>query len=161
MSVYFIRTGAEGPFVKIGTAIDVQARLCDLECASPFPLVLIREIPGGYLTERWLHARFADRRVHREWFSYCDEMLDILPPELVDTPPADRRAEALNRAIAGAGGVSALARALGVTRQAICQWTEVPAVRALRVEAVSGVRREELRPDLYLVEPFIPTVAAQ
>lgn len=59
------------------------------------------------------------------------------------------KTEALKRAIEAAGGTAALARPLGITVQAISQWDEVPPLRVLAVERVSGVPRHELRPDLY------------
>lgn len=59
------------------------------------------------------------------------------------------RSEALQRAIKAAGGLAGLAGPLGVTVQAISQWDEVPPLRVLAVEQVSGVPRHELRPDLY------------
>ena len=59
------------------------------------------------------------------------------------------RKEALQRAIAAAGGVGALAAPLGITAQAISQWDEVPPLRVLAVERISGISREHLRPDLY------------
>lgn len=56
---------------------------------------------------------------------------------------------ALERAIDAAGGLTKLAESLGVTKQAVAQWDEVPPLRVLAVERVSGVSRHELRPDLY------------
>lgn len=47
------------------------------------------------------------------------------------------------------GGGSKLAKALGLTRQAIYQWDEVPSGHVLKVEEVTGVPRHKLRPDLY------------
>lgn len=65
---------------------------------------------------------------------------------------------ALTRAIEAAGGQSALADFLGVSVQAITKWKkrplerQVPADRVVAVEAATNfsVKREELRPDLYL-----------
>lgn len=61
--------------------------------------------------------------------------------------------EALRRAIDAAGGLAKLAEPLGISMQAISQWDEVPPLRVLAVERVSGVSRQELRPDLYPPEP--------
>lgn len=55
----------------------------------------------------------------------------------------------LNKAITKAGSGAALGRHLGLSRQAIDQWTEIPADRVVDVEKATGVPRQELRPDLY------------
>src|SRR5262249_25018308 len=46
------------------------------------------------------------------------------------------------------GGVPKLARKLGVSRQAIYQWTEVPVERAADLERVTGIPRSRFRPDV-------------
>lgn len=60
---------------------------------------------------------------------------------------------ALTKAISLAGGTSALASKLEITRQAIPQWRGIvpTAARARQIEAVLGglVTREELRPDYF------------
>jgi DNA-binding transcriptional regulator YdaS (Cro superfamily) len=55
----------------------------------------------------------------------------------------------LSKAIEAAGGVRALARALKCAHTSILQWTKVPYRRLLDVERVTGMPREELRPELY------------
>lgn len=62
------------------------------------------------------------------------------------------KAAALKKAIESAGGQAEFARLIGITAQAVSQWDEVPPLRVLVVERVSGVSRSELRPDLYPVE---------
>jgi DNA-binding transcriptional regulator YdaS (Cro superfamily) len=47
------------------------------------------------------------------------------------------------------GGVPTLARRLGVSRQAIYQWTEVPVERAADLERVTGIPRSRFRPDVF------------
>lgn len=42
-----------------------------------------------------------------------------------------------------------LALRLGISAQAVCQWRSIPVRRVLDVERVTGVPREELRPDVY------------
>lgn len=59
------------------------------------------------------------------------------------------RTEALDRAIKAVGGLAGLAKPLGISEQAVSQWDEVPPLRVLAVEQISGVPRHELRPDLY------------
>lgn len=60
--------------------------------------------------------------------------------------------DALQRAIEKVGGLAGLATPLGVSIQAISQWDEVPPLRVIAVEKISGVPRSELRPDLYPAE---------
>lgn len=59
------------------------------------------------------------------------------------------RDQGLARAIGAAGGVAALARSLGISQPSVSNWDRVPATRVLAVEAMTGVAREVLRPDLY------------
>jgi TorA maturation chaperone TorD len=59
------------------------------------------------------------------------------------------RQAGLEHAIEAAGGISALARALGISQPAVSTWQKIPAERVLAVEAITGVSRAMLRPDLY------------
>ncbi len=59
----------------------------------------------------------------------------------------------LQRAIEAAGGVGALARALGIAQPSVSNWSRVPAERVIAVEAATGVPRGDLRPDLYPADP--------
>lgn len=45
--------------------------------------------------------------------------------------------------------VSKLASDLGVSRMAVYQWKEVPANRLVEIEQLTGIPRQDLRPDLY------------
>jgi TorA maturation chaperone TorD len=55
----------------------------------------------------------------------------------------------LSEAIRTAGGVSELARRLGISQPSVSNWNRVPAERVLDVEAATGIERVVLRPDLY------------
>jgi TorA maturation chaperone TorD len=55
----------------------------------------------------------------------------------------------LDEAIRAAGGVAALARKVGISQPSVSNWSRIPAERVLAVEAVTGVDRSLLRPDLY------------
>jgi TorA maturation chaperone TorD len=59
------------------------------------------------------------------------------------------RDSGLEEAIRAAGGVGALARSIGIAEPSISNWTTIPAERVLSVEAVTGVDRAVLRPDIY------------
>lgn len=59
------------------------------------------------------------------------------------------REAGLERAIEAVGGVGALARGLGIRQPSVSTWTKVPADRVLAIEALTGVARKMLRPDLY------------
>jgi len=55
----------------------------------------------------------------------------------------------LQEAIRAVGGVTELARRIGISQPSVSNWARVPAERVLQVENVSGIARTILRPDLY------------
>jgi molybdopterin-guanine dinucleotide biosynthesis protein B len=55
----------------------------------------------------------------------------------------------LSEAIRAAGGISELARQIGISQPSVSNWIRVPAERVNIVEAVTGIDRAVLRPDLY------------
>lgn len=59
------------------------------------------------------------------------------------------RDQGLQEAIRAAGGVSELARRLGISQPSVSNWDRIPAERVLSVEAATGVTRSVLRPDLF------------
>jgi TorA maturation chaperone TorD len=59
----------------------------------------------------------------------------------------------LSEAIQAVGGVSELARRIGISQPSVSNWDKVPAERVLAVEAATGVQRMRLRPDLYRAQP--------
>src|SRR5207237_2084670 len=59
----------------------------------------------------------------------------------------------LSAAIQAVGGVSELARRVGISQPSVSNWDKVPAERVLAVEAATGVPRMRLRPDLYREQP--------
>src|SRR5215213_11995156 len=61
----------------------------------------------------------------------------------------ETREGGLDAAIRAAGGVGALARALGISQPSVSNWQRIPAERVLAVESLTGVPRSTLRPDLY------------
>lgn len=81
--IYFVRSECPNKFIKIGLAANLKSRLLALSVASPYPLTLLRAIPGGEEEEAALHGQFAGDRAHREWFrpsAALLEMIEALPP---------------------------------------------------------------------------------
>jgi TorA maturation chaperone TorD len=59
------------------------------------------------------------------------------------------RDRGLEQAVSAVGGISELARQIGISQPSVSNWSRVPAERVLIVEAATGVDRKVLRPDLY------------
>lgn len=58
--------------------------------------------------------------------------------------------EIVEEVVQKGGGGAALAAKLGIkSRQAVYQWTRVPAAHVLKCEEITGVPRHRMRPDLY------------
>ena len=55
----------------------------------------------------------------------------------------------LQEAIRVAGGVTELARRIGISQPSVSNWSRIPAERVLSIEESTGIAREVLRPDLY------------
>lgn len=73
-TVYFLRPiGALGP-VKIGCSQDSAKRLRTVEIWSPLKLEIAASAPGTFRHENALHHRFAEQRLHGEWFAYSPEL---------------------------------------------------------------------------------------
>src|SRR6187551_2894347 len=55
----------------------------------------------------------------------------------------------LQQAINAAGGVSELARKIGIAQPSVSNWSRIPAERVASIEEMTGVDRALLRPDLF------------
>lgn len=55
----------------------------------------------------------------------------------------------LQQAIQAAGGVSELARKIGIAQPSVSNWSRIPAERVAAIEEITGVSRAVLRPDLF------------
>jgi TorA maturation chaperone TorD len=55
----------------------------------------------------------------------------------------------LQEAIRAVGGVSELARRIGISQPSVSNWDRIPAERVLTVENATGINRAILRPDLF------------
>jgi len=64
--------------------------------------------------------------------------------------------EIVSKAAQKVGGITALARELGIKHPAFYLWKRVPAERVLPIERITGISRHDLRPDLYPWPDDIP-----
>lgn len=71
--VYFIQA-ATGQ-IKIGTTGRVDWRLENLRGQCPVAVTLLATIPGRRVEEFAYHARFAEHRLHGEWFEPHPDIL--------------------------------------------------------------------------------------
>jgi TorA maturation chaperone TorD len=70
------------------------------------------------------------------------------------------RDSGLEEAIRTVGGVSELARRIGISQPSVSNWDRVPADRVAAVEAATGIERAVLRPDLFGRQTTTPITAA-
>lgn len=67
--VYFLHVPALG-IIKIGTSVRVEARIGAVwPNKMPCESLLLGEINGGRSLERIIHDKFAEHRMHGEWFA--------------------------------------------------------------------------------------------
>jgi hypothetical protein len=86
VSVYFV-TCREANAVKIGSSLEPHARLHEIQRGCPLELRLEAVLPGGHEEEFALHARFADIRLHGEWFTINEMIEAIIAVNPVSPPP--------------------------------------------------------------------------
>lgn len=60
------------------------------------------------------------------------------------------RAPELMLLFAEPGSMTRLAKGLGLRKQALSHWHEVPVAYLVRIEELTGISRRKLRPDLYM-----------
>ena len=69
--------------------------------------------------------------------------------EIIRIRAIEMRDAGLDEAVRAVGGVSELARQIGISQPSVSNWNRIPAERVLIVEAATGIDRKVLRPDLY------------
>lgn len=74
--VYFVKN-TKG-LIKIGSTMTVIERIKQLETGASEELTLLAQIDGSTATEAALHRRFAEYRVHGEWFSPGESLVTYI-----------------------------------------------------------------------------------
>lgn len=88
MPAYLIQGGDK---IKIGWAVDVEARRRQLQTSHYEDLVVVRVIDGDRSTERWMQDRFKEQRMRGEWHSFHPDMFVVVPPPAASPPPKQKR----------------------------------------------------------------------
>lgn len=173
MAIYWLKAGDAG-LVKVGLTDNVAKRIASLQTGCPYPMVLLRQEPGDRAVEDALHRHYRAKHARAEWFvldaadvavALADVMLPKPQPKRVKpAPQAGRRSVKLSTCPgiallrAKRGALAQVSRALGMTTSAPCLWAQVPGEYVVKIEAATGIPREQLRPDLYA--PRVNGVAA-
>jgi len=71
---------AAHPVIKIGKAVDIDKRICDLNTCSPINLILVASIQSKdpHSLEHYLHKMFSRNRLNGEWFDLTPSMIVAL-----------------------------------------------------------------------------------
>jgi hypothetical protein len=87
--IYFAQIDIPNGPVKIGTAKNVEKRMCELQKSMPWKLNVIALYPGDNKVEKMIHDRLfrfkMKRSVGREWFE-CNEELLFWMNNIIITP---------------------------------------------------------------------------
>ena len=75
--VYFFQPEGGGP-VKLGWSNMPRTRLAAYQNWCFVPLTMLAAIPSQMAGERMVHARFADERMHHEWFRASPRLMDFI-----------------------------------------------------------------------------------
>jgi hypothetical protein len=75
--VYFLYDPQENA-LKVGTACNINQRLCTLEVGNPRDLTFIGWIPGGLEEERKVHQSMPEQRIRGEWYRMTPEILAMV-----------------------------------------------------------------------------------
>ncbi|WP_437309943.1 GIY-YIG nuclease family protein [Sorangium sp. So ce388] len=133
MPIYFIQEAPDGA-IKIGyTGGDPFARLSALQTGNSKPLKLLAFAPGSSQHERGLHERFADLRLHGEWFRPDPRLLGFIEGMRWAFPEEQKRKPTEAPTIYGMTGeqirfIAGIARGTKLVDEALdCQ-----AIRAVR-----------------------------
>ncbi len=76
--LYFIETQCAEKFIKIGIASNVRNRMSKMQMDCPYPLKLLKLVPGAAHMERHLHKQFSIDNVTGEWFRPSAALLAII-----------------------------------------------------------------------------------
>lgn len=156
--VYAVECGGR---IKIGFSEDPQRRFNKIASDAPFPCELLGYWPGSVSDELAFHEQFKAVRVHGEWFAVTESLLAAVSDHVIPVENSTAR-----YAIHEGDSVLAvwrktqrirgeeIAGKLGITRCTWSRWEtgshKVQPERCPQIELITGIPREQIRPDIYL-----------
>lgn len=84
MSYVYVARGQGA--VKIGVALNPEARISSLQTGSPHSLKLVAQLPGDRALEADLHSRFSAHRIRGEWFKISPEIRAFIAEHRLPRP---------------------------------------------------------------------------
>jgi hypothetical protein len=154
--VYFIQCGER---VKIGWSRDPKKRLVKIQCDNGAPCILLGAVAGTLDQEAEIHDLLRPWRLSGEWFdgtaapvaAACDHFGGLNPPDAPRQRRPILRTKLAARLWQSGFRMTDVATALRIDKANLSRWarTGIPAERVCAVEAMTGIPRHELRPDLY------------
>lgn len=154
--IYVVENGS-GLF-KIGFTNDPRRRLTMLRTSSPDRLTMLGVVPATMSDEKEVHRLLEPWRVAREWFRPCRAMQPLIDGlvALADNGrdwqvPADAhplKAWRISRKLTG----TQAAALVGSSKPEWSRWEKgrpIAGPRVLEFEALTGISRHILRPDIY------------
>lgn len=148
--IYAVRCG---DFVKIGWSLDPIRRTVKINSDNPMPCTLLGYYEGTKAEERAAQKSLAAHHSHSEWFRFEGAVIPFCA-SLTNKPPEKKHRKRqqhspMHKLAKKHGQLTKWARELGVHPNALSQWRRVPVHLVARAEAVTGIPRQTLRPDIF------------
>ena len=85
--IYFVQSGAS-PAIKIGTTVNINTRMRELQRYNPEKLNCLLVIHGGHGVEQILHSAFRADHIHCEWYRFSPQIVEAIA-KLRDMPVSE------------------------------------------------------------------------
>lgn len=149
-SVVYFAQAASGA-VKIGWTADLPRRTKNIQCGSHEPIDIVTSLHGDASLEAHFHQRFAEDRIHGEWFRASPELLDLIrriKAGLYQAPcgfqPETPSKQGLDLKLAGRQTLGEARELIGVIAGPLAMGEKVKTTLG-RVAVATGLRERRIR----------------
>jgi hypothetical protein len=152
MTGFIYAIGNADGLVKIGFSSDPERRFCKVRSDTASPCHLMGYVRGSRDDEASLHSILQSERVHGEWYRQGDGVKAFI--KRLNPPAAKEKKYKVSFSLDAVGTRSEVAARINVDKSQLTRWAQrgIPAARVVDVERITGIPREQLRPDLYTRE---------